>query len=81
MEEIKTEKMCPDCKKIKPLSEYGNRTTKSGTYKLTHCKACIVIRATKWREENRAKHNEYQRNYQKRLREVYKKYTKKRKNK
>ena len=65
MQKRNTKKRCPDCRKIKSLDEFSDRKTKSGTYKKTHCKSCMVIRTNKWKEKNRDKYLNYIKKYSK----------------
>lgn len=54
---MKTEKKhCTDCSKAKTLDQFTRRQTK--------CRQCMVVRATKWRRDNKEKYNTYQREYQ-----------------
>ena len=53
-------KRCPQCETIKPLSEYRvDRSKRSGVK--VQCKSCCSILEQRWRENNRAHYNKYQR--------------------
>jgi len=62
-------KICGDCKKEKPLSEFNKRNNYNSTnttYYRTSCKKCDIIRAVQWKVGNRDKFNKYQSAYRKR---------------
>ena len=61
-------KTCKDCKKDKPLSEFGTRknynNNDNGDYIKSFCKGCMIKRTYKWREKNPKKYKDYQTDYQ-----------------
>jgi hypothetical protein len=61
----KKRKGCNDCQKMKPLSEFGERTGKQKGMLLAFCKSCMQIRQMKWRTEHHERYNEYQNKWRK----------------
>lgn len=60
----KDNKLCPRCKKIKPLSEFALDASRSGIAKRkSACRKCSGIQVKQWKESNRDQYNEYQRQY------------------
>ena len=61
------QKMCPSCRQIKLSSEFTADNGRSGQLRRkSYCKSCADKSVTKWKEENRDKYNEYQRQYRSR---------------
>lgn len=60
----KDHKHCPCCKQIKPLSEFTLDASRSGTAKRkSKCRQCSDNQVKQWKESNRDRYNEYQRQY------------------
>lgn len=60
----KDHKQCPICKTIKPLVDFSADNSRSGDLKIkSNCKKCSDQSVNKWKENNREKYNEYQRQY------------------
>lgn len=59
----KDSKYCPACRQVKSLNEFNADNGRSGPLKVqSKCKACNRSALEKWREKNRDRYNEYQRN-------------------
>lgn len=56
-------KRCPECGETKPLSEYHRPPSWKGRPQ-TYCKPCALARNKKWREANRERRREYQKDRQ-----------------
>lgn len=60
----KGNKLCPGCGLVKHLSMFTVDNSRSGLAKRkSHCKSCSDSAASQWRNENRERYNEYQRDY------------------
>lgn len=60
----KDHKQCPCCSQIKALTEFTLDASRSGPAKRkSKCKQCSKKQATQWKEDNRERYNEYQREY------------------
>lgn len=60
-----TTKRCPHCKTLKPFSEfYKDKSRKDGLY--SHCKACSILSVAKWRNNNKDKARQYEKDWHKR---------------
>ena len=59
-------KICPDCSVEKPLTEFGYRVDgRQRKYLKTYCKSCYTKRTKEWYKLNRAKANQYGREWRK----------------
>ena len=57
-------KQCPVCKQIKPATEFTTDRNRSGQLKRkSNCRACADAKTNEWKENNRERYNEYQRQY------------------
>lgn len=60
----KDHKLCPSCNQVKPLSKFTLDSSRAGVAKRkSKCHQCADAEVKKWKEENREKYNEYQRQY------------------
>ena len=60
----KDHKQCPSCNHIKPQREfYADNGRSGGMKKKSICKVCSNKQISKWKELNRERYNEYQRQY------------------
>jgi len=63
-------KTCKDCKKEKPLTEFGTRKNYNNggdDYIKSFCKKCMVQRTYAWREKNKKKYLDYQKKYHEKI--------------
>lgn len=60
----KDHKYCPLCKQAKPLEEFTLDSSRSGSAKRkSKCRDCSDYQVKEWKESNRDRYNEYQRQY------------------
>lgn len=60
----KDHKHCPCCKQVKPLSEFTLDASRAGVAKRkSKCRKCADAQVSQWKELNRERYNEYQRQY------------------
>jgi hypothetical protein len=60
----KDHKLCPACKSIKPLDQFTKDNYQAGQAKRKRkCRSCSDKLVNEWKEKNRDKYNQYQREY------------------
>lgn len=59
---IKEKKLCPHCKKSKPIKAFGYRKDKPNVTQ-SWCSTCKAEKMKAWIQNNREKYNKYQREY------------------
>ena len=57
-------KTCPSCEEVKEIHFFGKDSSRSDGLRY-HCKVCNNSKSSMWQKENRARKNEYQRNWNK----------------
>ena len=63
----KDHKRCPTCEQIKPSYEFTADNSRTGYLRRkSKCRACSNASVNGWKEANRERYNEYQRQYRKR---------------
>ena len=56
-------KICTKCGDKKPLDRFGSRSKKKQHILKSHCKECLYRATLEWRNNNKERFNEYQRQY------------------
>lgn len=66
MAAVKKNRVCQDCKKLKPAKEFYRRKNPYKTktiHRISYCRVCFIKRTRKWQTKNKDRYLAYQVRY------------------